>query len=239
MIKKKIPTPESIFKLLLSAFLLLNIACKKEHSEIQDMPYIQPKVSDIDGNIYRIVQIGTQIWMKENLRVTKLNDGTAIPFIANETEWSQTDEPAYTWFNNEERKYGSRYGCLYNWHTVSSEKLCPTGWHVPTNDDWLTLTNYLGGDSIAGGKMKVAGTLYWEAPNEGATNESGFSALPGGHRNHKGEFICCTHGGLFWSSNEYTNPNSAYHLSIWYVYTSALLRFNDKKVGFSVRCLKD
>ena len=136
-------------------------------------------VSDADGNFYKIVTIGTQTWMAENLKTTKYNDGTDIPYVTDYSTWLGLKTGAYCWpkndFNNKDI-----YGGLYNWYTISTGKLCPKGWHIPSYEEWTTLIDYLGGEGVAGGKMKTTGTTYWATPNRGATNLSGFSALPSG-----------------------------------------------------------
>ena len=139
-------------------------------------------VTDYDGNHYSSVLIGSQIWMAENLKTIKYNDGTAIPLVTDATEWSNLTTHGYCWYNNDEATYGDTYGALYNWYTVETGNLCPTGWHVPTDAEWTELIDYLGGESVAGGKLKETGTTHWNSPNPGATNETGFTTLPGGYR---------------------------------------------------------
>ncbi len=136
-------------------------------------------LTDHDGNVYKTFLIGTQTWMAENLKTTKLNDGTSIPLVIDTTSWSNLATPAYCWYNNDP-DYKNPYGALYNWYTVNTGKLCPTGWHVPSDTEWTMMTNYLGGESLAGGKLKS--TSGWNNPNTGATNETGFTAIPGGNR---------------------------------------------------------
>jgi uncharacterized protein (TIGR02145 family) len=149
-------------------------------------------VKDIDNNRYEIVTIGTQTWMGENLKTTRYNDGSVIPLITDDnTAWetaSTNGAPAYTWYNNDASNLIT-YGALYNWYAIDTlsngnKNVCPTGWHVPTDVEWTTLTTYLG----AGGKMKEAGLAHWTTPNTGATNESGFAGLPGGYRGTNGTF---------------------------------------------------
>jgi uncharacterized protein (TIGR02145 family) len=134
---------------------------------------------DVDGNVYNTVTIGAQVWMAENLRTTKYNDGTSIPLVTDSTKWSDLSTPAHCWYNNDKASYKATYGALYNWYTVATDNLCPTGWHVPTTAEWQILKDYLG-SSVDGGKLKESGTTHWKSPNKGATNESGFTALPGG-----------------------------------------------------------
>ncbi len=138
-------------------------------------------VWDYDGNAYDTVMIGTQVWLKENLRVTHYNNGDLIPNITGNTEWAATATGARCYYNNDSASYDPVYGVLYNWYAVSdSRHLCPAGWHVSGNAEWQAAENYLGGDVIAGGKMKEEGTLHWLSPNTGATNASRFTGLPGG-----------------------------------------------------------
>ncbi|MBA7544886.1 hypothetical protein ES705_37247 [subsurface metagenome] len=157
-------------------------------------------VTDYEGNVYQTITIGSQEWMCENLKLTKYADGTAIPLVTNSTEWGNLTTPGYYWYNNDEPTYANTYGALYNWYTVEKGNLCPTGWHVPTDAEWTTLTDYLGGASVAGGKLKETGTAHWSYPNTGATNESGFTALPGGGRSLNGTFGYVGSSGGWWSS---------------------------------------
>jgi len=200
-------------------------------------------VTDIDGNVYNTVTINTQVWMKENLKTTKYNDGSPIPLVTDNSEWIrlylQTDKDGYCWYNNDQGSYGNTYGALYNWYVVQPDNICPTGWHLPTDAEWTALVYYLGGESEAGGKIKETGTTHWEDPNEGATNESGFTARPGGGRPHVGgDFIDLGTYGSWWSQPELgeTDP------------TSLSISFNNKSVsrgttfstyGHSVRCIKN
>ncbi len=139
-------------------------------------------VTDIDNNHYEAVRIGSQLWMAENLKTTRYNDGTPIPLVTDSLEWDNLVTPAYCWYRNDPVTYGETYGALYNLHVVSTGILCPSGWHVPSDAEWTVLSDYLGGESVAGGKLKEAGTTHWYTPNAGATNETGFTALPGGIR---------------------------------------------------------
>ncbi len=195
-------------------------------------------LSDIDGNSYNTVQIGTQCWTKENLKVTKYMDGTSIPTGLDNATWSTTTSGAYAIYDNNNAN-DAIYGKLYNWYAVNNpRKLCPAGWHVPSDSEWTILTDYLGGESVAGGKMKSIGTAYWNDPNTGATNESGFSVLPGGYRNLDGSFGGIRNYTYFWSATE----------RAYYVAWLRNLFFNlgivgrdsgSKQLGISVRCLRD
>lgn len=139
-----------------------------------------PTVTDYDGNVYQTVLIGDQCWMMENLKVTHYRNGDPIPHVTDGVTWGNLTSGAYCNYNNDEGNVAT-YGRLYNWYAVDdSRNIAPAGWHVPSDAEWQTLVDYLGGDAVAGGKMKEAGTTHWASPNTGATNESGFTALPGG-----------------------------------------------------------
>ncbi|MCJ7446063.1 MAG: fibrobacter succinogenes major paralogous domain-containing protein [Bacteroidales bacterium] len=194
-------------------------------------------VKDIEGNTYNTVKIGTQVWMVENLKTTKYNDGSAIPNVTDDTEWANLTTPAYCWYNNDIRKK-TPYGALYNFYAVSTGKLCPTGWHVPSDVEWTTLTTYLGGESVAGGKLKEAGITHYRTPNTGATNETGFTALPGGHRYYYATFVDNGLYGDWWSSTEISATN-AWTRSM--DFDKSIVRRENSSYGngYSVRCLKD
>jgi uncharacterized protein (TIGR02145 family) len=196
------------------------------------------KVKDIDGNIYSTLTIGSQIWMVENLKTTRCNDGTAIPMIADSTAWSSLTTAGYCWYENDEATYGATYGALYNWYTLENDNLCPAGWHVPANEEWMTLTTYLDSEKLAGGQLKEAGTTHWESPNTGATNETGFTALPGGSRDNFGDFNYIGYIGYWWTSSQVGGTNAWPRFMTYN--SSSVDRFpNNKKNGFSVRCMKD
>jgi uncharacterized protein (TIGR02145 family) len=196
-------------------------------------------ITDNEGNVYKTIQIGTQTWMAENLRTTKFNDNTSIPLITNSTDWYWLTTPGYCWYDNDSITYKDTYGALYNWYTVNTGKLCPSDWHAPSDAEWTTLTNYLGGESAAGGKLKETGISHWSSPNEEATNQSGFTALPSGYRGNNGSFLFIGNFGNWWSSTEY-------YLNQWTWFRSMSNKFNNvsrdytiESEGFSVRCIKD
>jgi uncharacterized protein (TIGR02145 family) len=194
-------------------------------------------VSDVEGNSYNVVVIGDQIWMKENLKVTKLNDGTSITTNLTNSEWSNITAPAYCWPNGSSG-YKDEYGGLYNWYTINTGKLCPEGWHVPNNDEWSTLIRYAGGTQTGGYKLKESGTTHWGSSNTGATNETGFTALPAGDRHSDGYIMGMGGIGLWWSSTEFDNLNGM----MWYMYSDnpvVNLGANYKPSGISVRCIKN
>jgi uncharacterized protein (TIGR02145 family) len=194
--------------------------------------------TDGDDINYPVVEIGTQLWMVENLKTTKYNDGTDIPLVTNLFEWRDLTTEAYCWYKNDAATYKTPYGALYNWHAVNTGKLCPTGWHVPTNDEWVTLVDYLGGSDVAGGKLKETGTTNWDSPNTDATNEVGFIALPGGMRDEDGGFYAIGYDGYWWSATEFSTGSGrgrgmgSDHGEVSYVYSH-------KEFAFSVRCVRD
>ena len=195
-------------------------------------------VTDIDGNVYQTIKIGGLIWTKENLKTLKYNDGTAIPFITNNSTWSSLASPGYCYYNNDQGTYKNTYGPLYNWYAVNTGKLCPTGWHVPSDNDWQVLVDSLGGENLASVKLRETGTLHWTNPNSGATNSSNFTGLPGGYHGFDGAFYSIGIQGFFWSTTP-SGTNTAYNRSLHYndavVYTIS----GDKKGGCSIRCVKD
>jgi uncharacterized protein (TIGR02145 family) len=192
---------------------------------------------DYDGNAYPTFTIGTQTWMAENLRVTHYRNGDAIPNVTDNTAWAALSTGAYCWYNNDQAT-NAKYGVLYNWYTVNDSRgLCPQGWHAPTQAEWTGLTTYLGGWEVAGGKMKSVSAL-WFSPNTDATNNSGFSGLPGGFRVYNGTFYNIGNLGYWWSSTEYTSTYAWYR----YLYSNSgyvSVSDDDKRFGFSVRCLRD
>jgi uncharacterized protein (TIGR02145 family) len=205
---------------------------------IMQIPADSSGLNDIDGNYYKTIMIGSQIWMAENLRVTRYRDGTPIPYVTDSATWKYLISAAYCWINNDSASYASLYGALYNWYTVNTGRLCPGGWHVPSNSEWSTLTNHLGGASVAGGKLKETDTIHWCKPNTGATNETGFTAIPAGGRGDDGIFGNFGQSNIFWSSNEF-DARFAWFRNMSYFYKDVFGYCFNKKNGFSVRCLKD
>jgi uncharacterized protein (TIGR02145 family) len=201
------------------------------------------QLKDADGNVYTTVTIGTQVWMGENLKTTKLNDGTEIPNVTDPTTWENLTTLGYGWYNNDANTYKTPYGAYYNWYSVNTGKLCPPGWHVPTDNDVTILVTYLGGADIAGGKLKETGTNHWLTPNTGATNETGFLALPGGTYNSSGYFDQMGRVGVWWYIKN-SSPDETWWFNIWNGDTkfnmfSGGTFYAYKATGFSVRCLKD
>jgi uncharacterized protein (TIGR02145 family) len=198
-------------------------------------------IFDIDGNAYKTVGIGSQIWTAQNLKTTKLNDSTIIPQVKDNTDWNFDNTPAYCWYNNDSITFSKLYGPLYNFHAVSSGLLCPIGWHVPNEAEWRTLTKFLGGTDVAGGKLKDYYSAYWSDPNNCFANNYGFAAFPGGRRYHfKGEFKDIKDRGYWWTSTG-GDDFFAYSRSIYVDHDDTNLNLFDanKRDGFSIRCIKD
>ncbi len=202
-----------------------------------DMTILTPATAaDYDGNTYNTIIIGTQTWMQENLKTTHYRDGSPITNVTDNATWTGLTTEAYCWYNND---IGNKniYGALYNYYAVSdSRRLCPAGWHVPSDSEWNTLATYLGGEDIAGAKLKEVGTLHWVSTNTETTNESGFTALPSGCR-QSGYFTALTTYIDLWS---YTS----FDATVWYRYintgsNSFTKSTCGKSLGFSVRCVKD
>jgi uncharacterized protein (TIGR02145 family) len=226
-----------ISPVLIICLLLTTYSCKKS-SRIDITP--GETVTDIDGNVYHTIKIGTQSWMVENLNTTRYSNGDVIPEVTDASSWIHQTQGALCSYNNNP-DYAVIYGKLYNWYAVNdSRKIAPEGWHVATDAEWTTLINYLGGDKTSGGKMKEQGNTHWAVPNTAGSNESGFTALPGGFRDDLGEFSTLA-GGYWWSSTLY---NENVLSGAW----SRNILFNDAGsfridvppvFGQSVRCIKD
>lgn len=211
--------------------ILFTYACEKE---------VDDTIKDIDGNIYTSVTIGSQVWMVENLKTAKYRNGDLIG-TTNPATLNITGEstPKYQWIYDGAESNLSTYGRLYTWYAIAdSRSVCPTGWHVPTDEEWTTLITNLGGESVAGGKLKETGTTHWLSPNAEANNETGFTALPGGYRFYSGTYSYIGSTGSWWSSTEQSATN-AYNRSIGSATASVYRAYNGKGSGFSVRCLRD
>lgn len=192
-------------------------------------------ITDQDGNTYATILIGTQVWMAENLRTNRFCNGDSIPNEIDNWAWESSTSGAWAHYNNNSQ-YDTTYGKLYNWFAVDdSRNICPCGWHVPSDEEWTLLIDFLGGKEVAGGKMKSTGTQYWQNPNTDATNESGFSSLPGGYRStYRGIYFFMGVYGYWWSSSE-----SA--LGYYLFFDNSVINMNpiSKRNGLSVRCIKD
>jgi uncharacterized protein (TIGR02145 family) len=231
------------------------VACQKETTSPTNNNVAQtigkpgPNITDVESNTYKTVYIGTQQWMAENLKVTKYSDGTSIPKVTDNTEWQNNTTGAWSYYDGNDLN-NAKYGKLYNWYAVSNttngnKNVCPTGWHVPTDAEWTVLTDYLGGASVAGSKMKEAGNASWDNSNTDATNTSLFTGLPGGIRYSDGYCSTIGYNGYWWSSTEYdwsSAEDDTYNAWYRYLYPSsgnANRRYHYKDNGLSVRCLRD
>ena len=221
-------------------------SCLLNISVVQSIGKPGPVISDVDGNSYNTVYIGNQQWMSENLKVSKYNDGTSIPNVTDSAQWTQLTNGAWVYHENNQSN-NDKYGKLYNWYTVSTsmswfdKNVCPTGWHVPTHTEWTVLTDFLGGENVAIGKLKEVGTTNWPYPNIEATNITLFSALPSGFRIFNGSYSYIGLFGDWWSSTEHAYyPESAWGRQLYYDYNSnsRMSTYSDKKSGMSIRCLK-
>lgn len=219
-----------IFTPVLVAILMFS--CAKE-SEAPPGP-----VTDLEGNTYKTIKAGTQIWMAENLKSTKLNDATEISLTESSEIWQDLATPGYSWYNNDELINSSSYGALYNGYAVNTGKLCPSGWHIPDSEEWQQLRKFLADTTSDGGKLKESGTEHWMMPNKGATNSIGFTALPSGFRYSDGSFNAIRYYTGFWSATEIGSYSEAY-LGLYYGDAASAMSSVSKKYGLSVRCIKD
>jgi uncharacterized protein (TIGR02145 family) len=237
--------------LLLAFSLLLTISCKKKADDIPDINF-NPSITygsmaDQDGNVYKTVTIGTQVWMAENLKTTIYRNGDPIVNVTDNTQWKSLANGAYCIYNNDDNNKRI-YGCLYNWYAVNDiRNLAPIGWHVPSNADWITLYSFLGGEDVAGFKLKENGTSHWIDPNTDATNESGFTALPGGFRGNISFFgmsmgygyAYLNRDGIWWStSTDSTSVYAGYRLLDHYI-SKGDKGYISKNCGYSIRCVKN
>jgi len=195
---------------------------------------------DIDGNVYSTVVIGTQTWMAENLKVTKYRNGDNITHITTNSDWNSDTDGAYGYYDDN-TTLRDTYGMLYNWYAVdnsSSRYICPEGWHVPTADEYDVLSTYLGGNSVAGGKMKETGTDHWQSESSGTSNSSGFTARGAGYRLNNGTYGFLNQTFVFWTVSYASNSTAHYRAGS---YTSGGITVSsiNKEYGFSVRCLED
>jgi uncharacterized protein (TIGR02145 family) len=230
-------------------------------SDIQNVKFISPSqhscgadsvhnpnlnygsMTDQEGNVYKTIVIGTQEWMAENLKTSIYRNGEPITTNLTDIEWENTTNTqigAWAYYNNDSQN-DCPYSKLYNWYAVADPRhVCPTGWHEPTDDEWTTLTDYLGGESVAGGKMKSTGSQNWLSPNTEATNESGFSGLPGGLRyNDNGTFDFFGFYGYWWSSLESSTTRAWSRAMNYYIGNAYRYSYQFKFYGLSVRCLRD
>lgn len=196
-------------------------------------------ITDYDGNSYYTTTIGSQEWMVSNLKVTHYRNGDPITYVNDGTTWSNSSAGSYCYYNNDTENIGV-YGNLYNWYAVDDTRnICPVGFHIPSDNEWVTLENYLGGAAVAGIKLKESGTEHWWS-NSGTngTNESNYTALPGGCRYSTGTFSLINTDGYWWSSDSY-NTSDSWMMALSYNVASTYHGYEHKTYGFSVRCIKD
>ena len=212
-------------------FILVLVCTEYQYLEAQS-------VKDADGNIYITLNIGKQVWMGENLRTTKLNNGKAIPLVTDDNKWRPLKTPAYCWYNNDERNKDP-YGALYNGYTVMTGQICPEGWHVPTDGEWAALADFLGNESTAGDKLKESGTAHWKNIFSKATNDYDFTALPAGVRYYSGTFpLFGDSYAVWWSATRYS-PTEAGTRGLHDSSSRFWKGYDDLGSGHSIRCIKD
>jgi uncharacterized protein (TIGR02145 family) len=221
----------SSYIIIFGVLMILAVSCNK----IDKPP---AAVNDIEGNFYKTVEIDDQIWMAENLKTTRYNDGTEIQLIENEDEWRTLETSGFCWYDNNESEFKETYGALYNGYAVVTGKLCPAGWHVPDIEEWQHLITFLGDTVNAGGELKETGTAHWHSPNKYADNSSGFTALAAGLRYHEGSFSSILFYTGFWTSSE-TETFDQWYIGLYYGNPNVKISHRPKKFGFSVRCIKD
>ena len=214
---------------ILVMIMVLIVGCSKDSVET---PAI---ITDIDGNVYNAVVIGKQTWIKTNLNVSKYQDGTPIPEVTDPNQWAKLTSGAWCYYDNDPAN-GEIYGKLYNWYAVHDARgLAPKGYQIPTDEQWSTLTTFIG--SVAGGKMKEIGTANWSSPNSEATNSTFFTGLPGGIIINDGTFYFIGDHGYWWSFTSIDSA-TAWNRSLGYNSGIVCRSYDDKNYGFSVRCIK-
>ncbi len=238
---------KTLYLIMILTFIFFS--CKRDMTSPNDVP---GTVTDIDGNVYNTVKIGDQVWMAENLKVTHYRNGDSISNVLEDSVWENLTSGAYCIYDNADSNFAT-YGLLYNWYSVDDNRgLAPEGWHIPTDEEWKKLEIHLGMSRITadslnsrgtdeGGKLKEIGTMHWNSPNSSATNEYGFSALPGGLRHASGDFVNIGFTAKFWTSTEFQVPtvDGAYARVIRY--DESIIFYNAwlSNLGFSIRCVKD
>jgi uncharacterized protein (TIGR02145 family) len=228
--------------LIFACIVLLIFGCKKEETGNTNTDHTGETgtVNDYDGNTYNTIGIGTQIWMIQNLNVTHYRNGDPIPNITDNNGWNATTSGAYCNYNND-LGYSTTYGKLYNWLAVKDTRnIAPTGWHVPTDDEWETLINFVGDKTTAGSILKEMGNTHWISGNSDATNQYGFQGLPGGWRINMGNFFYLHERGFWWTkSNDYLPGNFAH---AWGMHMDSIAITGYATIqnfGLSVKCVKD
>ncbi len=234
-------TIPNLLALLLSLFFIigLTISCDKEND---DEP-ADNRITDGDGNVYNYIEIGGVKWLTENLKTTTYNDGTPISYPGTQNQtWQAIAEGAYAWYENDEDNKNI-YGALYNWFVIDpqtngNKNICPEGWRVPTDIEWLDMVENIGGFEVAAGNLKTKGTSKWDSPNTGATDKVGFGALPGGARQYNGNYdIKDRINGYWWAATD-IGPDIAWGRSMSHDSAEIGRLTYHKKHGFSIRCIK-
>jgi Fibrobacter succinogenes major domain (Fib_succ_major). len=217
-----------VLLVILAVGMIFSFGCNKSSDPVTQGP---------GGNTgATTVTIGTQVWTAVNLNVETYRNGNLIPQVQDSAQWANLTTGAWCYYNNAPA-IGNTYGKLYNWYAVNDSRgLAPAGWHIPSDTEWTTLTNYLGGESVAGGKLKD--TTLWQSPNTGATNSSGFTAFPGGDRLGSGDYGDIGKYGSFWSASGPSVYN-AWYRTLSCGSSDVFRTTNDKKDGFSIRCVRD
>jgi uncharacterized protein (TIGR02145 family) len=217
---------------LMAVMLILSYGCNKEDDVIT--------VTDVDGNVYTTVKIGSQVWMAENLKTTRYRNGDSIKNVTDSLQWINLVTGAYC-RNITIGNDPAAYGYLYNWYAATDTRnIAPAGWHIPSQSEWAALVSYLGGEEVAGGKVKESGTTHWKSPNTGATNESGFNALPAGVRDEFGSFFQIGYEAIWWSATNHSGTIEAWCAAT--INISSRLASDGvafKNEGLSIRCIKD
>ena len=235
-----------IFTVTVAGLLIIFFSsCRKDD---RDGYSLEPgTVSDVEGNTYQTVIIGSMEWMAENLKTTRYNDGTPIKYPGKDNDqWENNRTGAYSWYQNDKDSYSDTYGALYNWHAVKTGRLCPAGWRVPTDDEWTEANRSLAAN--AGGNLKDNTAAYWQGSNTDAINVAGFKALPGGGRFSappggsrvavNGYFYYMGKSGRWWTATEHSS-SEAWYRSVHSGSGSLYRGYNYKETGFSVRCVRD
>ena len=231
-----------VFWVFLLSLILTNCEFESPVSETKvDYTGQIGTVIDVDSNNYQTIGIGTQIWMAENLATVRLNDGTLISLIKNDSIWASpwNKHPTYCTYNNDSIYYKRTYGLLYNYNAIKTGLLCPDGWHVPSKADWDTLIQFAGGIKMAGGKLKNMHSSLWEGTNYGFENNYDFNALPGGYRKFISGFFFDKGIAAYWWTADSVNSYEAYSISLQNSNTNIGTLVSSKRYGFNIRCLKN
>lgn len=231
--------------------LVLGTAC------IPDLSFLQPpadppplgSATDVDGNTYPTVVIGNQEWMASNLKATRYNTGTPIPITEDAFTWAHLSTGSYSWYDNDIANKDV-YGALYNWYVIqylqifgNIDDICPTNFSLPNRDTFVALVDTLGGSMVASGALKEAGTSNWDPPNTGATNQSGFTAVPAGNRDYTGSFVGKGQSASWWTSDDSDVPDltvaSSFYLDDTSTVYSATVASAPYEDGLAIRCMRD